>query len=94
MTRLADIAPRLARARDQWIAIDLDRNRRRLDLIDRRMRLEWLVGHRDLQLVRSCSRRAAVRDQRYMQKRQAKLDAARAGLAQVEADLRALAAER
>lgn len=58
------------------------------------MRLERLVAHRDLQLVRSCSRRAAVRDQRYMQKRDAKLQAATAALNQVHRDLAALARER
>lgn len=92
--RLADIAPRLAAARDAWVAADLERDRRRRDLIATRLRLERLVGHRELQLIRSGARRVAVRDQRYMQKRVAKLKAARGALATVNAELRVLERER
>lgn len=91
---LAEMAPRLAAARDAWIRWDLERDSRRRALVAQRLRLERLVAHRELQLIRSGARNVAVRDARYMQKRVAKLRAAESALAAVRAGLRALERER
>jgi hypothetical protein len=91
---LAEIAPRLARAQAAWIAWDLDRDRRRRHLIGERARLESLVAHRDLQLIRSGGRRGASRDAGYMADRARKLRQAEKALGRIRARLAALEAER
>lgn len=53
---LADVAPRLARARDGWLAEQRARDLRRYHLTCDRLRLERLVAHRDLQLQRAQAR--------------------------------------
>ena len=75
-TCLHDIAPRLARARDgllaQWAAEAVERRR----LADLTLHAEWLVAHRELQLIRA----EATGRARYIVKRQEKLAWARANL--------------
>ena len=82
--RLRDIAPRLAKARDDWYAERVQQRRAAAALVDQRRRdhadrlgrqlqLEWLVAHRELQLVRA----AATRSSRYIRRRQRLLDEAR-----------------
>ncbi len=53
MADLHQIAPRLAHARDMWIAEarEIRSERRRLD--DAELHKQWLVDHRDLQLQRA-----------------------------------------
>ena len=90
MTRLADIAPRLARARDQWVA-----ERLRLD-VEERLALHqwhsarWRLEHRDLQLLRAF--RYGTR--RYIAERQRKLDAARRDMERADARLDRVRRER
>lgn len=71
---LRDIAPRLARARDQWIA-----EQTRLYVERRLAEHRWhearrRLDHRELQLLRSVSAR---RPRSYISQRQRKLDEAR-----------------
>lgn len=83
MTRLADIAPRLARAVEaerRVIAARVLRERRKQSEI---LRLERLVAHRELQLVRAYS----TCDRRYIKRRAEKLDSARSALEHVRRDL-------
>lgn len=84
MTRLADIAPRLARARDQIVE-----ERRRLaeverGLSERWMQVRWLVEHRDLQLLRA----GAKGDRHYIAERQRKLDRARRQMQWLDRELK------
>ncbi len=70
--RLVDVAPRLALARDQWLAEQAclrAERRRREKRIDR---AERLLIHRELQFLRA----AASGSKRYARKRSRKLDAA------------------
>lgn len=69
---LADIAPRLALARDQWDAECKRAHARRLRREARLLHLEWLVAHRELQLLRA----GATGRRAYIAARQRKLDAA------------------
>jgi hypothetical protein len=79
--RLEWIAPRLALARDQRVAELIAeyeaRHRARQDL----QRAEWLVAHRELQLIRAGARN----DRRYVARREAKLVRARQDLARIQA---------
>lgn len=95
--RLADLAPRLARARDQWVAFD----NARLEAVSRQrdtiLRLEWLVAHRELQEVRAMAKtaRPGGRAQRrsagnYLSLRQRKLEDARKALEDARKRLRRL----
>lgn len=77
MTRLADIAPRLARARDQLLAERRIQEVERLAFISERLRLERLVAHRELQFLRAHGRR-------YAAERARKLAQARGALERLE----------
>lgn len=81
--RLADIAPRLAAARDAWLAAARARDLERRGLVDDRLRLERLVAHRDLQLIRAAHQRGARCDRKYMAERLAKLKEAESALERV-----------
>ena len=73
------IAPRLARARDAFLASQREharRERRRLAGLER---AEQIVIHRELQLLRA----GATGDRRYVARRQHKLDQARALVARL-----------
>jgi hypothetical protein len=75
---LHDIAPRLARARDHLVAqLRRERDERRWHR-ERELHLEWLVAHRDLQLVRAGN----TRNGRYIRQRQQKLEQAERLLAE------------
>lgn len=80
---LHDIAPRLARARDQLLAEQAREARRekrararRRKRAARELHLQWLVDHRDLQLARALH----TGNGNYIDQRRRKLDAARAEL--------------
>ncbi|MHB1950210.1 MAG: hypothetical protein ACYCQK_01895 [Acidiferrobacteraceae bacterium] len=78
---LADVAPRLALARDQWQHeqhLRIARQRERERAVGR---LRWLVEHRELQLLRA---EAARRPRRYLALRAAKLEQARTDLRRIE----------
>lgn len=90
MTALTDIAPRLGSARDRFVASELAWDTERRRLIAARCELQRLVAHRDLQVIRSESRRCARTNSKYMSWRQSKLDRARVSLARVEDALAAL----
>lgn len=62
--RLQDLCPRLARARDQWVAFENARDEAIGVEVDNVLRLERLVAHRELQHVRAMStaRRSWGRD--------------------------------
>ena len=75
-----EIAPRLARARDGLLAERREGRRRRRLLRDSVLHREWLVAHRDLQLVRA----SATGNGRYILRRRRLLDAARAELARFQ----------
>jgi hypothetical protein len=77
---LAQIAPRLAAALVAWRASEMAWDAERRRLIAARCDLERLVAHRDLQLIRSESRRRAKADTRYMAWRGRKLARAQADL--------------
>jgi hypothetical protein len=88
--RLADIAPRLARARDQWV-IEARRLRDEQHAANQRwLKARWLLEHRDLQLVRAF----ATGKRGYIAHRQRKLEAARREMAQAEARLELVRRER
>lgn len=82
-TRLDVLAPRLAAARDSFVASEVAWTHERCRLIGARADLERLVAHRELQVIRSESRRAARSNSKYMTWRQVKLDRARASLQRV-----------
>lgn len=79
-TKLADIAPRLARARDQILEERRLARERRRRLIDDRLRLDRLVAHRELQYIRALK----TGRRRYMDTRARKLEEARAARARLE----------
>lgn len=83
--RLGDVAPRLALARDQWVAEQERFARRERQRAARRLHLEWLVAHRELQLLRAGARCRSRSQREYVAQRQRKLDAARRELADLEA---------
>lgn len=70
MTRLADIAPRLALARDQWVAEQAERERRIRYVQNELFRAERCLAHRELQLIRA----AAIGNAKYLRHRQRKLE--------------------
>jgi hypothetical protein len=87
---LHSIAPRLARARDQWIA-EAARLRDEQQAANRRwLKARWLLEHRDLQLVRAY----ATGDAKYIAHRSRKLKAAHREMAQAEARLECVRRER
>ena len=84
MTVLAEITPRLALARDQWLAEQARQAAERGQAARARARAEervahkqWLVEHRELQLLRAC----ASRRRGWIAARARKLDQARRELA-------------
>lgn len=83
---LRDFAPRLALARDQWIAYENARVEALRFAQDDVLRLERLVAHRDLQVIRALARcaRPGARPARstgvYLVERQRKLAEAQAAL--------------
>jgi hypothetical protein len=78
---LAEIAPRLARARDQLVAERRLDGRRRLHVRRLLLDAERLVAHRELQLIRA----GRTRDPGYIARRQRKLEAARKALKRLQA---------
>lgn len=80
-SRLADIAPRLARARDAWEQEIADARQYRRWRRRRWLELERLVSHRDLQLVRAYN----TGNGKYIRERQRKLESAKRMLRQFEA---------
>lgn len=84
---LTSRCPRLARARDQYIADQAERAARRRRLRARWTKLHSLAGHRELQLARAY----ATGDRRYIDRRANKLERVRAELAAVDAALEASA---
>ena len=96
MTVLAEIAPRVALARDQWLAEQARQAAAREQAARARAAAEarvahkqWLVEHRELQLLRAC----ASRRRGWIAARARKLDQARRelALAQTLCNERALA---
>ena len=85
---LASICPRLARARDQYLAEQAERIaeaaraaiRARI-LADRLLHKQWLVEHRELQLIRSYH----TRNPRYIAERERKWKQAKQELADAQA---------
>lgn len=74
MASLYDIAPRLARARDEWV-LEQQRIARRRERARRELlRAERLLAHRDLQLVRAWN----TGNRKYIAWRERKLDRSRA----------------
>lgn len=78
--RLADVAPRLARARDQHEARIAAERKRQRKLAHERLRLERLIAHRELQLLRA----GTTRSQWYVDVRARKLASAQRALARLE----------
>lgn len=76
MTRLADIAPRLALARDQRRVELAAESRRRRRLLAELLEAERLVAHRELQLIRA----QAIGRRAYIAQRAAKLESGRVEL--------------
>lgn len=78
---LAGVAPRLAKARDQLVAlrkVEAEQERQRRERLDKRqLHLLWLVDHRDLQAVRALSKGNGP----YIARRRRLLEEARAELA-------------
>lgn len=87
MTTLAQIAPRLALARDQFLAFERQRELTHLRLLDELLDAERILAHRDLQLVRSGAKnhwRGGHRaERRYLEERAAKLLAAEQRVARI-----------
>lgn len=91
MVSLHDIAPRIARARDGWVAEQARIARERARLDDALLRKQWLVDHRELQLLRAAgSPVGPQRKRRWVAARARKLEQARAERATVEAARRML----
>ncbi len=90
--QLASIAPRLAAARDGFLAevAFIRSERSRLNEVELHKR--WLVEHRDLQQVRSgaAGRMSSERRMKWITRRDEKLDQAREELAEVLAEQAAL----
>jgi len=78
--RLADIAPRLARARDAHEAMCAAQRKGRIEKLHRVLAKERLVAHRELQLIRAMN----TGDQRYIVRREWKLKQARRELREVQ----------
>ena len=76
---LHDIAPRLARARDLLVAVLRRERAERLGWLKRELKLESLVAHRELQLVRALN----TGDGRYIKTRRRKLVQAQKALAKI-----------
>lgn len=81
--RLADVCPRLALARDQWIRKQVEIRKQRQRHIGTRLRLERLVAHREMQFARIPPGRNSWRT--YRRERTDKLYEARITLARFEA---------
>lgn len=90
MTRLADIAPRLARARDAWLEEAARLREEQAAANHRWLKAKWLVEHRDLQLIRAPAKGRGD----YIDHRRRKLDAARRELARAERRLERIERER
>ena len=86
--RLADVAPRLARARDEWVAEWFRASRERRLMRERLLAAEWAVAHRELHLARSLTRPAG-----YVAERRRKLRDAERRLARLREQARALGIE-
>lgn len=80
--RLADIAPRLALARDQFLAERARIDRERRHLADERLRLERLVAHRELEFLRAGAYRSGHRQ--HVKERAEKLKDAQRWLGQIQ----------
>jgi len=87
---LAEVAPRIAQARDQLVAIRVGERNQRKRLRDEVMRLERLHAHRDLQRVRcgALTRAPASARASYTHERQRKLEQSETLLARAERELR------
>jgi hypothetical protein len=77
---LHEIAPRLAKARDSLVVERRAARQRRRLLRESVQHREWLVAHRDLQLVRA----SATGDGRYITRRRRLLESARVELARFQ----------
>jgi len=77
---LASIAPRLALARDQVVAERAAFAKAEAAYQKRKLQLEWLIAHRELQLARG----GFTRDRRYIAWRTRKLETARRELADLQ----------
>jgi hypothetical protein len=77
---LHDIAPRLAKARDQYLAERAERSRIAVARASKLLELQRLVAHRELQLIRA----EHTGNRRYIRERQDKLDSARRRLQTIE----------
>jgi hypothetical protein len=77
--RLADVAPRLAAARDAHEALMRRRRDARRAWVKKVADLEGLVAHRELHLIRSLRRKGA-----YVAERQRKLEDARRHLERIK----------
>jgi hypothetical protein len=86
MSWLAERCPRLARAHRNQRILLAARASRAAAKRGQILRLEQLVAHRELQLIRAGSTGSA----RYLQKRAAKLQSSTTALEHVRADLRAV----
>lgn len=91
---LSSIAPRLARARDEYLAEQAERAAEAAQaavragiLADRLLHKQWLVEHRELQLIRAYS----TGNPRYIAQRERKWQQAKRELAEVQARVEALA---
>jgi len=84
---LYDIAPRLAKARDDFLAERARIYHERAVLIGIRLNLEWSVAHRELQLQRSRIRKRTRNDMVYLDAQTRKLEESRRKLAEVERQL-------
>jgi hypothetical protein len=89
MISLHDVAPRLARARDQHVAEVRERAQRRAEAETLRVNLDRLVAHRELQLLRA----GATNDREYVARRSRKLAAAQRARARLEDALREMSRE-
>lgn len=99
--RLQDLCPRLAYARDQWVAFSNARHETIAMERENVWRLEALVAHRELQEVRAmaaCARATTQGARRsagaYLADRQRKLKDAQAALARAVRRLTALREQR
>ena len=87
MSVLAERCPRLHRAAQAERVLLAARARREIEKRKQLARLEWLVEHREMQLLRA----GATGNPKYFAYRARKLDTARAALEHVQGDLRDLA---
>lgn len=85
---LHDIAPRIARARDQYLEERARIERERRHLADERLRLERLVAHRELEFLRAGAYRTGHRQ--HVKERSKKLLDSQRWLAHVVARQEAL----